>query len=331
MNQKNYIYWQYPGFQQAINPENQLNIKQGNTPLEDHSHLLAPAKQSTTKLFLKREDLNPNGSFKDRALAYQISYLQQQGEKYCVLSSSGNAAISCCAFCQKTNIKPIILVSPTIPENKLQKIITHQPFILIKTPKARRFAKYLRIKYHFPILNPSSDSKAAFGFETLGWEIFNQLPSCHTIFSYSTSGASIIGIINFYQKNNLTPPKIVAVKLSDQKNPNFYLHTNNKKIISIIEKNNGSLITVPANQAQAKHLLLQENKINSSIEGAACLVAIDKYLNKSDQKSNTNPNENIVCIISGTEHQISKSISDINIPTAKSLSDIDSIIKQIKH
>ena len=53
-------FWNYPGFIKKFKKENKLDLGQGNTPLEDHSYLLK-TNNKNSKLFLKREDLNPNG------------------------------------------------------------------------------------------------------------------------------------------------------------------------------------------------------------------------------------------------------------------------------
>jgi len=48
--------------------------------------------------YIKREDLNPTGSAKDRALFYQVNNLQKLGFTNAVISSTGNAAISASYF-----------------------------------------------------------------------------------------------------------------------------------------------------------------------------------------------------------------------------------------
>ncbi|MBU0648413.1 PLP-dependent lyase/thiolase, partial [Patescibacteria group bacterium] len=136
-SEKKLEYWDY-SFKPPIDKKYQLDLSQGNTPLLQDilTSQQIPEIPSDEKIFLKREDLNPNGSFKDRALAYQVSYLKQQNQKYCVISSSGNAAISTAAFCKKAGIKAIILISPNIPNNKLSQITKHNPFLLIKSARA---------------------------------------------------------------------------------------------------------------------------------------------------------------------------------------------------
>jgi threonine synthase len=208
-------YWDYP-FNPKINKEFQLDLGQGNTHMENAPDEILKITKLDSLTF-KREDKNPNGSFKDRALAYQISYLYQNKAKYCVLSSSGNAAISCCAFAQKAKIKPIILISPDIPINKLSQIINQKPFLLIKSPQARRLANYISKKYKIINLNPSTNNHAINGFKTLGWEISENNSDSSAIFSYCTSGASILGIYDYYySKKNINIPQIVGIQSGNQ-------------------------------------------------------------------------------------------------------------------
>lgn len=332
-------YWSHP-FNPPIKPKFQLDLGQGNTPLENISDIFFKTYSlfpKTYNLFIKREDLNPNGSFKDRALAYQISYIQQQGAKYCVLSSSGNAAISCASFCQKTNIKPIILISPDTPENKLSQIISRKPFLLIQSHQARRLAKYINKKYNIPILNPSIDKNASIGFETLGQEIHEQLPDCDAICSYSTSGASLEGTIRYYQKNNLTPPPAIAVQIysnqvkeKELSAPKFYHHSNAKHIINLISQTKGSLQKIQEDQISDIQKFLKINNINSSFEGAACLTATKNFIESSFKIENPPiiP-KNIVIIISGAEHQLIPIPQNYQIKSATSTQEINQILKNI--
>lgn len=329
------IYWLY-NFTKKIKEKNQLDLGQGDTPLIEIPSINKKIK--IPHLFFKREDLNPNGSFKDRALAYQISLAKQNNEKYVVLSSSGNAAISCASFCKKTKIKPIILVSPSIPKNKLSQIIDKKPFLLIQSKNARRFAKYIHKKYNIPLINPSTDENAAIGFETLGEEILLQNPECETIFTYSTSGASIIGIANFYLKNNLVPPQIVAVQIFDQKIrpnqinllPKFYQH-NSKKIIESMKKTQGLFHRIRQDQAIDSQKILHHNNIPASIEGAAAFCAAQGYIeSQKELEPNSIQPSNIICIISGKQHETIPISPDYQIFQANSRSDIDQIMSKLK-
>ncbi|HPN67151.1 MAG TPA: PLP-dependent lyase/thiolase [bacterium] len=316
-------YWLYD-FQPSISKQYQLDLCQGQTPL-DISPTSITKLTNFKKLLFKREDQNPHGSFKDRALAYQISYLHSIQSSFCVLSSSGNAAISCCAFAQKTNIKPIILVSPQIDPGKLSQIIRYQPFLLIKSAQAKRLANYIHAKYHIPILNPTKDDHAALGFETLGQEIYTQNPDCEAIFSYSTSGASLLGIFNFYQKNHLPLPRLFAAQISYSASTaiSFYHFAQAKQITNAIQQSNGQYQFVSQATASQIHHLLKKNLINSSIEGAAATqLAIQISQAQADI-------HNAVIVVSGTEHQLINN-PDYPIRELQTKSDIDRLFQQQK-
>ncbi len=305
-------YWEYP-FDPSVKKDFQLDLGQGNTPCEKAPEEILKLT-NLEKLYLKREDLNPNGSFKDRALAYQISVLSQNKGKYCVLSSSGNAAISCCAFAQKSDIKPIILVSPNISENKLSQIINSKPYLLIKSKNARRLANYIHRKHNIPILNPSKDTNASIGFETLGQEIYKQNPECDAIFSYATSSASLLGIHNFYKKNNLPIPAIHAINSQDSKT-NFY--SNSKIMDSIIKETNGSIISLKKDETKPIQDILTSNNINSSFEGQLALFACTTH-----SESCNNP----TVIISGKEHDLIEYDKDYPIHNLETKEEIDLLI-----
>ena len=80
--------------------------------------------QNINSIYFKREDLNPTGSAKDRALQQQLKKLLRLGYKNAVISSTGNAAISAAHFCHQEGINLTVFVSPKID----LKIKTNQCF-----------------------------------------------------------------------------------------------------------------------------------------------------------------------------------------------------------
>jgi threonine synthase len=92
-----------------------LTMGEGNTPVEEH-------QVEGIKALLKREDMNPNGSFKDRSIAYQLSKHISDGVKKFCISSSGNAAISAYSYSKLTDISLDIFVSSKLSSEKLSKL-----------------------------------------------------------------------------------------------------------------------------------------------------------------------------------------------------------------
>lgn len=70
-------------------------------------------------LYLKLENLNPTGSFKDRGAALAISWVKNVGKfKIVIEDSSGNAGIAVSAYSASADLKAKIYVPSTIPEGK---------------------------------------------------------------------------------------------------------------------------------------------------------------------------------------------------------------------
>ena len=97
-------------------PSIQLTLGEGGTPLFE-------AFFDNYRVWLKNEMLNPNNSFKDRSLAYQISYYVSNGTRKFVISSSGNAAISAASYISLTSDAEIdVFVGFGISKNKQERL-----------------------------------------------------------------------------------------------------------------------------------------------------------------------------------------------------------------
>ena len=140
-------------------------------------------------IYLKREDQNPTGSAKDRALPAQIKNLLTSGYHSAVISSSGNAAISAQYFCQQSNINLTIFVSPSTIPAKLQLLknyhISSQPI-----SDAFKFAK----QNHSYFLRQSTDPSAIVGYSEIGKEIILQCPQVTSLFVPVGSGTTLYGV-----------------------------------------------------------------------------------------------------------------------------------------
>jgi len=80
-----------------------ISLGEGETPL-------VPVDLEGRRLFLKNEQLNPTGSFKDRGSAVLVSALAAQGIKEAVEDSSGNAGASFAAYAARAGIQARIYV-----------------------------------------------------------------------------------------------------------------------------------------------------------------------------------------------------------------------------
>lgn len=160
--------------------------------------------QNINNFYFKREDQNPTGSAKDKAIPHQIKNLISQGFKSAVISSTGNAAISASYYCQQNNIPLTIFVSPHISLNK--KNLIKGNIIVSKKPisDAIKFSKNNQSYF----LRQSTDPFALMGYSQIGTEILSQLPEVTSIFVPVGSGATLLGIASILPKN----VKIFAVQ-----------------------------------------------------------------------------------------------------------------------
>lgn len=183
------------------------------TPLEEHEQLARAI--GVECLFLKREDQTPTGSFKYRSALRQIEHLIERGIRSGVVSSSGNAAISLAHVMQEEGMRLFAFVSPKMMQGKLEALAQYEP-VIVQSSRAMRLANYLSVHHRLPNLRPSVDDHAVIGFISLGEELDEQaqeVGGIQSVFSYSTSGASMLGMTKGYRSDDR--PTFFAVEHPD--------------------------------------------------------------------------------------------------------------------
>jgi threonine synthase len=194
--------WQHDFPEKKDVPEQwQLTLGEGNTPL----NIL---QVDGVELAVKDENVNPNGSFKDRSLAFQISYHASQGITDFVISSSGNAAISAAAYLnivEKANLK--IFVSDHINPAKLAKLnaLTSEKNVMVQSNSPKSDAIKAAAENSAFNLRGSRDDKAKVGYKTIAYEIAKDYPQVDAIFIPCSSGTSTIGIYEGFKEKDLFP------------------------------------------------------------------------------------------------------------------------------
>ncbi|RMH70163.1 MAG: PLP-dependent lyase/thiolase [Gemmatimonadetes bacterium] len=190
--------WRYaPLYRKPPASNYHLTLAEGNTPCLEMP-LLAD-RLGLTALFFKREDLNPTGSHKDRSLAFQVSTYWEQGCSRLLISSSGNAGVSASAYAALAGISMYVFVSPQTPRHKLERIHRYGGHI-IASSRAISFAKHISRQLEIPNLRPSTNPRSIEGFQSIGWELFEQLGTVDSIFTYVSSASSLIGIGRAFQR-----------------------------------------------------------------------------------------------------------------------------------
>lgn len=88
-----------------------LSLGEGKTPLVE-----------LDGLFLKLENLNPTGAFKDRGTAYLVGWMLAAGIEACLDDSSGNAGASLAAYCARAGIGCRLYTPASASGPKLRQI-----------------------------------------------------------------------------------------------------------------------------------------------------------------------------------------------------------------
>lgn len=149
-------------------------------------------------LELWREDLNPNGSHKDRSLAVQVSAYRQDGQRQLVISSSGNAAIAAAAACRVAGLRLWVFVSPSTPANKLSAIRRYGAMI-IQSARAMGLANEWSRHLEAPNLRPSIDDRALEGYRALAFRFVESGCRADSVFCYTTSGSTLVGMAGGFE------------------------------------------------------------------------------------------------------------------------------------
>jgi threonine synthase len=290
-----------------IEPEYQLSMGEGNTPFFS-------IQIDNQQLYLIDETQNPNQSFKDRGVAFQLSHYYTKGKRDFVISSSGNAARSVIAYANLIPDSRVdVFVSEDIPAYKLQKLGTGKGVTVHKSKRAKSDAIKFANETGAINLRASVDENAVQGFWTLGEEIIERFPQVDAIFLCCSSGTSALGIYEAMRKNSHRLPQFHIVQTScihpvaSEFDKDFEQSDNSlghavadrvahrkNSIVQILNQTNGWGWVVDDEQIREAKEIATSKGIE--IEGHNAFISIAGFQKaiKSDRKF-----ENPLCILSG--------------------------------
>lgn len=206
--------WKYETIKRKIQAANFFDLNEGDTPTEKHE------VDKNNTIYLKREDKNPTGSWKDRGTAFKITELIANGKNGAVIPSSGNAAISLLTYANSVeNFTVHVVVSPNISTEKkeLLKALAGTTHSIHFETKAKQAASRISAELNIPILRSSQDQNLLTGYWSLGFElsqliIHNQNKENH-LFIPVSSGTALVGTVQgLMQKleDEFKMPKIIV-------------------------------------------------------------------------------------------------------------------------
>lgn len=267
-------------------------------------------------IFFKREDLNPSGSVKDRAIVFQLKKVKEEGKKRVALSSSGNAAISLGFWAKKFGLKATVFVSPKINPNKLSFLQTLPLEIKITPRPISQCFRFCRQEKAVN-LRQSTDPNAWRGFSFLGKELKNQLAQRGVfqgaVFFPVSSGATLRGVCQqltgpgwrFFIVQPASHPPLAS--LFDREYQPEKKHWCDalvarvipfrEEIIALVKKSGGGGVVVQNREIIRASSWLEKKGIKTSFEGAATLAAVWKLKEKGVLK-----NENLICLLTGKKY-----------------------------
>lgn len=194
--------WDYKIIRESLNLDfPPITLDEAQTPVD--------VIEESVPIHLKREDLNPTGSWKDRGTAYKINKLKLEGILEGVLFSSGNALISFLNYAKEfPEFKLNCVVSESIAPNKLNIIkgliaeTQHELFIAANPKKT---AIEIAAEKNIPNLRISLDNDIVKGYWSLGIELGKTIKSFKefkegtvnkdiAVFVQASSGTAAVGM-----------------------------------------------------------------------------------------------------------------------------------------
>lgn len=292
--------WQYHFYYPPLEEKFRLSLGEGQTAIEKYEGI-----------FFKREDQNPTGSFKDRGLAYQISWAYEQGFNDLVLSTSGNAGIAAAAYCQLVKIKLHVFVSPAVNHAKLAKIKQFGCQIKITSRPVSGAVKFAKTNQFFN-LRPSQQKEGFEGYKSIAFEIHQNQGKIDSLFIPVSSGTALVGVAEGFKFLDYLPQlhlvqttavcpmarifdkDYLATKTSMAEALVAKVTPRKEEVISLVKQSGGGGWVVSDEQIMEAEKSLERWGIKTSAEGAAAFAGIWKA-----RKKGKNLGKKVVCLLTG--------------------------------
>ncbi|TAK47717.1 MAG: threonine ammonia-lyase, biosynthetic, partial [Betaproteobacteria bacterium] len=186
------------------------------TPLE-----VAPllSRRLGNRLLLKREDLQPVFSFKNRGAYNKMASLPAAKlERGVIAASAGNHAQGVALAAQKLACRAVIVMPVTTPRIKVDAVAARGAEVVLhgdSYSEAYAHAKRLQRRHGLAFVHPYDDPEVIAGQGTIGMEILRQSTRpIHAIF-VPVGGGGLIGGIAAYVKRLRPAVRIIGVEPTD--------------------------------------------------------------------------------------------------------------------
>ena len=293
------------------------------TPLQELARF---SKKYSSRIFIKREDLQEVRSYKIRgALNLISSSVEKAKEHGIVCASAGNHAQGVALSCKKLKVKGTIFVPIPTPKQKLDKIkYFGGKWITLKIvgytyDEACHAALEHQKKYNKIFVHPFDDIRTIAGQATIGLEIMQQIDKIDVLFVPIGGGGLSSGISSYMKK---VSPETTIIGVESQGAPSMHESFKQNKVVNLssidtfidgaavrqvgklnfklTKKYIDDITLVDEGRVCTKMIdLYQHEGIIAEPAGALALTALEQY--KSLIKG-----KNVVCILSGGNNDLSR-------------------------
>jgi threonine synthase len=153
-----------------------VHLGEGSTPLTPAAR--AGAKLGLSNLLLKRESMNPTGSFKARGMAVAVSRAVELGARHLVAPSAGNAGGALAAYAAAAGVSATVVMPSDSPAvNQTEVLIAGANLILLDglISDCGRLARLIADRLGAFDLSTLKEPYRVEGKKTMGFELAEQL------------------------------------------------------------------------------------------------------------------------------------------------------------
>lgn len=305
--------WRYAELLPITDPDHIVSLGEGWTPLIRMYH--AEQNLPIRKLWVKREEQNPTGSFKSRGFSAAISIAKEYGINKVAVNSNGNAASALAAYAGYAGMTSYIFVPKDCPGLIVQECVQYgaQTFLvdglIHDAGKIIEDGQQDQGWHHVGTLKEPGRAE---GKKTMGLELAEQLNwKLPDVIIYPTGGGSgVIGMWNAFQQLKQLGfiegdlPRMVSVQekgcqpivdaIQNKKEFISQVHHVTSKptgmrvpnppdgelIVSILRASGGTALAVSSEQIRQAQTSLGKHGISSSPEGAATWAGFMQLLDQ---------------------------------------------------
>jgi threonine synthase len=198
--------------------ESVIHLGEGATPL--HAPARLRAWLGIPCLLVKRESLNPTGSFKARGMAVAGSRAVELGARHLVAPSAGNAGGALAAYAAAGGVRATVVMPSDAPEvNQLEVAVAGADLVLLDglISDCGRLAHVISDRLGAFDLSTLKEPYRVEGKKTMGFEVAEQLDwTVPDVIVYPTGGGTgLVGMWKAFEE-------LQAIGLLDGKRPRMF-------------------------------------------------------------------------------------------------------------